>query len=279
MLRLIGSLLFFLPWLGLAQQSDTLHFIWTDDTINGVYVEKSAMFIPVQLENDTSTYYFQFDTGANTSSLYTKDQPKFESAANQLRTSLGELTFEPLDDMSPYTEKGMHVIGTIGANILQDRILEIDFPEELMIISQSTDLSCYELYDIQSSYGRPAITIDMGMETLTYLFDTGSSLFQLWTTKKVWKKYSQHNGETSEMTISSWGNESTVYTSKIDELTLVFPNQQKIHIDQITYSSNKNYKKTFHAAGVDGIIGNQPFLESSIVIDMSNQKFGVRTCH
>lgn len=81
-----------------ARESDTLHFEWLGDSINGIYYEKTAMIIPVRLENDTNKYYFQFDTGANVSSIY-KGRVNISNVvppiinSTRIKTNIGEVIY------------------------------------------------------------------------------------------------------------------------------------------------------------------------------------------
>ncbi|PCI95349.1 MAG: hypothetical protein COB15_12280, partial [Flavobacteriales bacterium] len=88
-----------------AQEIDTLDFIWTGDSINSVYIDKTAMLIPLQIENDSNTYYFQFDTGTNVSSIYTGIQhglrPKIVNIlSDKIETNIGTIEVDTLAYMS-----------------------------------------------------------------------------------------------------------------------------------------------------------------------------------
>ena len=94
-MRFFGYIIFFFnSCIAFTQKNDTLHFIWTNDTINGKLVEKTAMFLPVTLKSNKKTCFFQFDTGAEDSYLYTADTTSFLDVGINAYTS--ELESTPL---------------------------------------------------------------------------------------------------------------------------------------------------------------------------------------
>lgn len=258
---------------------DTLQFIWTNDSIDGLFIEKSAMFIPVKLNSDTTTYYFQFDTGANRSSLYTATSidtlSTLHSDTNGVKTNIGDIEFMNLFKMSPYYVQDKYVIGTIGADVLQNFSVEIDFLNEQIIFTNSYNPSKYQLHACGSSYGRPTLPIELNKKSGNYLFDTGSSIFELWTTKQTWKKLKFKDDPIEVLHIMSWGIQTSSYTAKFLESIILFSGGN-ILLHSASYNSSKHHKKTFKEAGFSGIIGNKPFLNEVILIDMQSHLFGVK---
>ncbi len=260
--------------LGNAQE---VSFIWSDDTLNGEYFEKTAIKIPVQLEGDTNTYYFQFDTGANHSSLYTKGADSTfvnRIAEKEINSSIGTLKLDINSSMSFSTAKG-NTIGTIGSDILKDKAIEIDYNNQKIKFLSQYNENKYQLSDISKSFGRPVINIEVKGKPYPYLFDTGASLFDLWTTKKYWNKWKDKEASISEFPIYSWGKTNTAYRTQLKAPTNIngWPTTS---VKQVWYNSNKNFNKLFKEADVDGIIGNVPFLNEVILIDMKNLKMGVK---
>ena len=98
-------------YLGLsAQIVKSIPFSWSDAELNGEYFEKTAMHIPVQFGDDTTSYYFQFDTGANKSFLYIKDNPNtrlVESCKSGalIPSSLGDLNLIPISSSKSYIKR------------------------------------------------------------------------------------------------------------------------------------------------------------------------------
>lgn len=268
--------------IALAENNDTLHFEWIGDSINGEYFEKSAMIIPVQILGDTNDYFFQFDTGANTSSIYTGNEHGVNGitptvALEGLKTNLGIIEVDTLSYMSPFVENEKMIIGTIGSNLLKNKIVQIDFLNQGMIISNELNSEKFNLFPMMLSYGRPVIELQLGKHKYNFLFDTGSSIFELWTTKKIWKKSTLKNLTPSEFSIWSWGQLNTVYTAPLS-YEMSFLKCKEVNLNSASYSSNKMYATTFKQAGVQGVIGNKPFQENVILLDFKNLQIGIKKC-
>lgn len=112
-----------------SQEEYVVSFEWHHDSLNGEFFEKTSMHIPVKLEGDTTTYYFQFDTGATNSYLYSgsssdtvwRDMLTSEEGIN---SSVGKLNLKKKESNKIYTENGKTHIGTIGSDFLKTRKLK-----------------------------------------------------------------------------------------------------------------------------------------------------------
>lgn len=280
-MRLIFLLVFLsgLPKLH-AQTINSIPFLWSDADLNGVFFEKTAMHIPIQFEGDSMTYYFQFDTGANKSFLYIPDNPNkslVEQSKNgdDIQSSIGDLQLIPITSNNSYTRDGKIFIGTIGADFLGKKIIEIDFPAQRINILESYDSSRYELKNSLGSRGRPTIQLTIEQQEYTFLYDTGSSLFDLWTTKKLWNRWKASNHQVHEFPISSWGKINSAYRTKL-QAPIKIGGTSDVLVDEIWYNSNKKFRRSFKNAQVSGIIGNKPFLGQVVLIDVENQRIGLR---
>lgn len=278
--RLVLILLFFLTSCAPTSQNfKSTDFIWFNTTLNEVAFAKSSMHIPVVFDGDTTTYYFQFDTGSNKSFLYTgsKSDPKIIDqikTKTSLSTSIGDLVLLARTSNSTYIKEGKTCIGTIGADILADQIIEIDFVNQTLAVLHDYNEAEYDLYEMELSYGRPVWSINIEGEAYSFLYDTGSSLFDLWTTKNLWTKWKSETTSVDEFPIRSWGKINTAYRSSFDA-----PNEGDEVLNQmkyIWYNSNDSFEKTFKKAGVDGIIGNRPFLNDVLLLDFSGRRIGVK---
>jgi hypothetical protein len=127
------------------------------------------------------------------------------------------------------------------------------------------------------SYGRPVIQIESQNRTYGFMFDTASSLFELWTTKSLWNKFREKSVHVDEFPISSWGTINNAYRTTLNRnLSVCFCNS--IKITHVWYNSNKNFARGFRTLNIDGIIGNKPFLNQILLIDFASEKIGVKKC-
>ncbi len=276
---LLISLLFLASCAPTSQNFKSTNFIWFNTTLNDELFEKSSMHIPVKFMGDTTSYYFQFDTGSNKSFLYTgsKSNPKIIErikTKTQLSTSIGDLILLPRKSNNTYVKDGKTFIGTIGSDILNNQIIEIDLIKQRLTVLSEYDLQDYNIYKMKLSHGRPVISFSIEGEDYSFLYDTGSSLFDLWTTKKLWSEWKSESSVADEFPISSWGKINTSYRSLFENPDK--DNELMNQMKYIWYNSNDNFEKTFKDAGVHGIIGNRPFLNNVLLLDFKNKRIGIK---
>ena len=272
-------LLFLTSCVPTSQNFKSTGFIWFNSTLNDELFEKSSMHIPVRFENDTTTYYFQFDTGANKSYLYTgsKSNPEIIDkikTKTPLPTSIGDVVLLSIASNNTYVKDNKTFIGTIGSDILQNQIIEIDLINQKLTVLSEYDAQEYNIYKMKRSRGRPVLTFTIDSKEYSFLYDTGSSLFDLWTTKQLWLEWKSESSTADEFPISSWGKINTSYRSVFEnpETDNAFMNQMKY----IWYNTNDNFEKTFKDAGVNGIIGNRPFLDEVLLLDFKSKRIGIK---
>lgn len=75
-----------------------------------------------------------------------------------------------------------------------------------------------------------------------FLFDTGSSLFELWTTKRLWKKLRSKQASIDNYPISSWGEINTAFRTEIKNGVFI-PSFNDFKLETIWYNSNKSFHK------------------------------------
>ena len=263
-----------------AQHHVRLHFEWSNDSLNGEFFPKTSMHIPVVFDLDTTTYYFQLDTGSDQSYLYAYDSiiPQvswINSSENELHSTLGPLSLEKLSTVKCYQENGRIHIGTLGADFFKGRIIEIDFRNQQIQFLTSYDSISYTLFPITLSYGRPIIRLNTSLGSYDFLLDTGSSLFELWTTPSIWKKLRDKSISEKSYPINSWGTINTAYRAPIKQeiSPLIF---NTIPVTEIWYNANQRFKKEFKTLNISGIVGNKPFLNQIILLDLTGEKMGIK---
>jgi len=281
--RIKFRLLFFfmlLNSIGFTQIVQTIPFSWSNDTLNGAFFDKTAMHLPVRFSNDTTTYYFQLDTGSEESYFYSGNWMKQETLdqlkkADSIQTSIGFLQLKQLEGQKIVTENGRVYCGTIGSDFFDAKIIEIDYLYQEIHFLKSYSSSEYTLDSLKLSFGRPIISIQTPTKNYDFLFDTGSSLFELWTSKKLWKKLKEPNSEVFEFPINSWGTMNNAYRASMGP-GITCLHSEAIEIQTIWYNSNKQFAKDFKSIEIAGIIGNKPFLNQTLLIDFQNMKIGLK---
>jgi hypothetical protein len=296
-------------------QTPWSNFKWGHDsvTVNNAraFVPRSAIFLPVSFNGDLRRYYLQLDLSSDLpillyslpASIDTKNidkQPFYKNELNKcfridatLKGRLGNTDFA-LDSahyllMRKLTDSSTNylasistsIIGTIGLNYFQGKILIVDFPhEQFMILNDSTKVPLrytkkvfYTSSHISNS--RLVIPVSFGDSTYkNFFYETGSGIFDLIMSKQLWGDVTGKQGDETgnfHVKVSAWGKhiEAIGAPSKLPLRIGYVPLQV---VMPFYLKDDPNFKDTY---GCDGLIGNSPFLNKVIVIDFIRNRFGV----
>ena len=280
-------------------------FIWSSDTISGKYYEKTSMQIPFKIEGLPYNFTFQFDLGAPLTGFYEYNLSSFYEINSDLKNRISRLR-SPLQFW--YNKKGFKDltiefgnykianrisyfyndygeklnidktslndtfhIGTIGADIFQNKVLIIDYPNQRFAI-------CDTIPSIYQGYLSNMELTNAGMAILSYnskggnykiTFDNGSSLFPIITRTINRPKFSK-NPIIDSLNISSWGEKHIVDSRLITD---------SFELAGKTYCNVKVYENHTDKGidiNTDGMAGNYLFWNNTIIIDYKNKKFGVK---
>ena len=105
------------------------------------------------------------------------------------------------------------------------------------------------------------------------LFDTGSSIFSLLTTKTKAKEIADSKIVDS-LSVNSWGNMLTVYGSEIK--TDVTFGGKALPETLVYYIDNPQFDAGFDQMGIWGITGNAYFSNNTVIIDYKSKKIAVK---
>lgn len=284
-------------------------FHWVGNDIEGKHYDKFSIYLPVSLNDSKQETFAQLDLGSSTSLLYeiptnelqrlgqlktfNKDTIQLDTAQRKeyFKTQDLKLTFngqlinskeilvrKNYGEKYTLTSKNISnkSVGTIGVDFFKNKILVIDYLNERLCIVDSIPSSfatTVNWQDCKFNGGSPLITLNIGGKDKNLIFDTGSSLFALLTTKDIYNNITE-NTKTDTLNVPSWGNILTVIGRPIkDEVKigkLVLPKEKAYYFLQ------QEIEGQFKAAGIDGLTGNKLFLGNTILIDFKNGRFGVK---
>lgn len=274
---LLHVLCFLIPVLSFAQSSQEIRFEWRAAESDFRRFEKAEMLIPIRFESDTTIYFLQFDTGATHSYLYSNRFNRFNSGERPMKTSIGDISFRENTTIKATSEANA-AVGTLGAGFLKNKVVQINFKNRTIKINMPYNTADYLIRPLNTLNGRPVLRVNLLGKEQDLLYDTGSSLFGIWTNKKNWRRLREKSDSIGTFPISSWGNINTGYYSGIDEtlpaIISGFSSKSKM---QVWYVDNKNYRKFFGRNKLFGILGNQPFLGGEIVLDYKEKIFGFKS--
>lgn len=190
------------------QSLEWIPFHWEGDTISGKYIEKAYIYVPVKVEDLPHNFTMQLDLGTyktlfygNTIQPYLDEYTSFADKYEipmfkNITLQTGSVLFkdvnigyyngfgEEIPKDSIHSKMPKH-IGVIASDIFRNKILVIDYPSCRFAVSDSLPFEYKDLpaekFDMEKGIIKLPFRIN-GKES-KLIFDTGSSPFQLVTTK------------------------------------------------------------------------------------------------
>ncbi len=281
-------------------KAHSIAFYWQGDSVNSKWEEHTALLLPVKLKNCPKQFFMQFDLGSPYSLFYKNKllaiQEKYPKAI-QLKESDDNLANYPFQigkvpilakkiavkqfDSSMINwadQNSIEIIGTIGADLIDGKIVMIDYPKKKLTISQAmpaklkSKLSFTDFIYVQRRILLPAKI--KGKQTTLY-FDTGSSRYELLTDKKTVQSLAIDHDKPIQTKVKSWDKYLTANTvSTNDSLEI---NNHKIAIRKATFMdgvSNSQVEQMMKM-GIGGMTGNKLFLVYKLILDTKDKKFGL----
>jgi len=272
-------------------------FVWRADTTDGHAMPHAGLLIPVQLPNCPRTCYLQFDTGAPYSVLYAPSlaalharYPALPAAAadtvRNFRFALGNGQVQarwmlvlprggsalPADSTAPF------IIGTLGSDVVDGRALVLDYARRRFTLAASVPDSLVPRTDfVPLAFTNRRVLLSMGVqgEPRQLMFDTGSSAFALMTSKGNWEQMAQPGAVPRTAVVNSWGHPLTSYT--VATLATLNLNAVALPLRTVTYIEGTTPMQNLltRFSGLGGMLGNAPFAERTVILDVRNERFGL----
>lgn len=298
----ISLILLFFIFIGCSQKQslEWIPFSWEGDTISGKYVEKAYIFIPVKIEGLPYDFTMQFDLGTYQSVFYEhplepylKEYPSLMNNLDStgmfrnLSLQMGMVDFDSINigykkdfgDQIP--EDSLHSktpkhIGTIASDMFLDKILIIDYKSNYLAISDfmPTEYDDLPAEKFELTDGIMLLPFCINGKDYKLMFDTGSSPFQLVTTKE---RALDISGSVIVDSLSGplwWGKEITFYgfeVSKPIEFAGKVLGDSRVH-----YDKEGLWNEIYDSFNVWGITGNAYFFNNTIIIDYKNKLFRIK---
>ncbi|WP_035560748.1 hypothetical protein [Hymenobacter sp. IS2118] len=275
-------------------------FVWRADTSQGRAMPHAALLVPVQLPGCARTCYLQFDTGAPYSVLYANSlaalqarypalsfagAPRLDTVRNvsfalgqgQVRAHwlrvlpLGEAQL-PADSTAPF------VIGTLGADVLADRALVLDYARRrFSLLAEAPDSLARRATFVPLTFPNRRVLLRLGLqgEEKELLFDSGASAFTLLTSQASWQTLAQPGAPTHTVGVNSWGKTLTSHTvattAALQLGTLALPLRTVTYIEGTSLAQSLMMR----FSGMGGMLGNEPFVGHTVIFDVRGERFGL----
>lgn len=272
-------------------------FIWQGDSMGTAWNPHSAMLIPVKLKNCPRQFYMQFDLGTPNSILYknkiqdiAKKYPKaisWNDSLNKLvdlrfrvdktEVTAKEISFIKLNGRVNWDKDAKEIIGTLGADLIENRIVMINYPETYLLLSNDTETTA-GLPLVDFMFARRAVLLPATLKgkKLMLYFDTGSSAFELLTSKETATALAAPGAETTTYPVQSWNN--TLIANTVPTNDSIRVGEQTIPLVASTYVENVSQTMIDQMLkmGIGGMTGNKLFLDYTLILDTRNKKFGLK---
>lgn len=267
-------------YLTVENESGNIPFTWLGK-------EKNVLLLPIHFPNDTVTYYLQFDTGSASTVFYSKainNLKQIHSNGERAKTKFYIGKTKIMSDKFQVLNMGddendtLKIIGTVGADILENRKTVINFKENFIVLNIAKKPTQFQGKGFDFKFKKRKIVIygSLNGNEEKFLFDSGTSAYELLTNKEVWDKLKLPNSKIKiEKSEQSWDKVLTTYTSNCNQ-NIQFGNK-KIKLTNVTYV--EGFSQTQYSmmkfSGMTGMLGNKIFLNNSLYIDCSENKIRI----
>ncbi|RAK69920.1 hypothetical protein [Hymenobacter edaphi] len=275
-------------------------FVWQADSSAQPVQARAHQLVPVRVPGCSRTCYLQFDTGAPYTLFYAHPlaalraeypavgaalQPRADTVRN-VQFRLGGAAVQvrrapvlrygahqlPADTAAPF------VIGTLGADVLEGRVLVVDYPRRRLSLFAALPDSLAGRADfvpLELKGRRVMLRAELPGQSGPLLFDSGSSAFALLTSQSRWQELAQPAAPVRTNAVNSWGKTLTTYTTPtVAALRL---GSTKLPLGTVSYMTGMNLMQQLltRVSGMAGMLGNEPFVGRTIILDAPGGRFGV----
>ncbi|MGI4875620.1 MAG: hypothetical protein ACRYFX_31070 [Janthinobacterium lividum] len=309
MKKLVVFLCLLLSTSAFGQQLPWVPFHWEGGTLAGRHFDKLGITVPVTLDELPHQFKMQLDLGAvntmvygNAMQPYLKKYPALQARLDTTRTfriqnqknpelvgvnlKVGKVDFGPRDlgfyrnfgdslTAKTLADKAEVHVGTLAPDLFQNRVLIIDYPHQRLCVTDNVPAAyvkaAFQPFKLKD--GRIKIPLRINGQPEDLLFDTGSSLFALLTTRQQAEAITA-GGVQDSIKISSWGKYHYVYGRR-PKGSIYFGDKQLA--SALVFADNVHKFDKFYAEEhIWGITGNAYFLTNTVIIDYKNHVFGVQ---
>jgi hypothetical protein len=272
-------------------------FTWNGNFINGKWIDKLAIVLPFGASGGwREINVIQLDTGCDVTFFdnenYT-DEHKIskEELKKMLLAKIDSFTiqsfFIDMDkklcrqfscDSITARNVDHRSVGVIGSDLFENKILIIDYPNTKMCIVDSIEsefLNQFYTIDLKILSKWPVIPFTIDGVEKWLMFDTGSSKFDIYSSKTNWDKFVDKTMPVDTFgPANSWGTPLTFYGLPIKVTCKI--GKQDYSRCKFWYSDNDRPQKVCETVNLFGITGNSLFWDKTIIIDYKNKLFGMK---
>jgi hypothetical protein len=267
-------------YLTVENESGNIPFTWLGE-------EKNVLLLPIHFPNDTVTYYLQFDSGSPSTVFYSKaitnlkqinrNRERAKTIFYIGKTKIISDKFRILNIGNDNKNGTLKIIGTIGADILENRKTVINFKENYIAINLSKEPIQFQgkLFDFKFKKRKIIFSGMLNGTEEKFLFDSGTSAYELLTNKEIWNNLKLPNSKINIEKSQSWDKVLTTYTANCNQ-NIQF-GDKNLKLTNVTYV--EGFSQTQYSmmkfSGMTGMLGNKIFLNNCLYIDCTENKIGI----
>lgn len=250
--------------------------------------DKNVLLLPIHFSGNRETYYLQFDTGSPYTVFYSNQIKNIKEISVNMervkssffigKTQISSDRFKIFNKGKNEEKDSIKIIGTIGSDVLESRKTLIDLKNNQVVfnLNQTPNSFKNELFDFKFKKRRIIINGILKGEERKFLYDSGTSAYELLTYKEEWQTLKSSNSKIKIEKSRSWNNILTTYTADCKENINFKYNE--IPVNQITYVEGFSTAQfsMMKFSGMSGMLGNRIFLNNAIFIDCTAGKMAIR---
>lgn len=268
-------------YLKVENESGQVPIIWLG-------TEKNVLLVPVKFSKDDEKYYMQFDTGSPYTLFYSNSiknvngiSVKNDRATTSFQIGNTQISSDKFklfnNDNLDEENDSIKIIGTIGADILEDRKTAINLKEGQVAFNLLEKPKEFKnnLSDFKFKKRKIIIKAFLNGNEEKFIYDSGTSAYELLTNKEIWQQLKSPNSKVIIEKAKSWENTLTSYTANCKNKLLL--NSKEIPLNEVTYVEGFSEKQylMMKFSGMTGMLGNKIFLKNCIYIDCIDNKIGI----
>ncbi|MCD0456926.1 hypothetical protein LPB85_15870 [Chryseobacterium sp. LC2016-27] len=244
---------------------------------------KNVMLLPVHFQNDPTTYFMQFDTGSPNTLFYEnslaifKNKKEIKTQFTIGNTEVSSDRFKIISASQNNDKDPIQIIGTIGSDLLDQNKTIINFKEDHVVFNLSKEPENVGNTKLDLKFKKRKIIIFgiLDGKEEQFLYDSGTSAYELLTNKENWEKLKSANSKPVVEKARSWERILTSYTSRSNHI-IKFRNKELL-LSEVTYVEgfSKTQYMLMKFSGMTGMLGNKIFLNNSIYIDCKEDKISI----
>ncbi|MEM7558911.1 MAG: hypothetical protein AAF394_07295 [Planctomycetota bacterium] len=279
--------------LSFAGELQTIPFEWVSGKPDEPH---AAILIPVKVPGVPNQLYMQFDTGSPSTfirsgaieslqeygldlSLVDDDGTarvesfELEVAGNRIQLDLGWV--RPRDTPIRWDPKAINIIGSFGADLLAEKISEIDFLAQEIRLSESRSEeldSLGEFSPLEFNGRRIMLTGQIKGDDVQFFYDSGCSPFGLLTSKYQYDQLTDPNSEELAYDANRFGDAVPVH-HKASEMPLRVGTTD-LPVKRISYAELYSFMQLAVGRFIGGgFLGNKTLTESTLILDLKANEF------